>query len=132
MSDGRSRCVRKVWGRCVSIRFKIKPHCVVQACTIGVIRAGISMPLQKQLDAYIRINEALTLYLSQLEKIDFEQFKKETEQYNQLLAMLEKTNNEDELNTLLRNEYEVLGIELPYSGDFDDFMNDASSMLEFK
>ena len=96
------------------------------------IRLGISFPLQKQLDAYIRINEALTLYLTQLEKIDFELFKKETEQYNQMLAMMEATNNEDELNTLLRNEYKALGIELPYSGDFDDFMNDTSSVLEFK
>lgn len=96
------------------------------------IRAGISMPLQKQLDGYISINEALALYLTQLEKIDFELFKKETEQYNHMLAMMESANTEDELNTLLRSEYKALGIELPYSGDFDDFMNDASSVLEFK
>lgn len=96
------------------------------------IRLGISSPLQKQLDAYIRINEALTLYLQQLEKIDFEQFKKETEQYNQMLAMMETANSNDDLNALLRNEYKALGIELPYSGEFDDFMNDASSVLEFK
>ena len=93
---------------------------------------GISFPLQKQLDAYIRINEALALYLTQLEKIDFELFKKETEQYNQMLAMMEAADREDELNTLLRSEYRALGIELPYSGDFDDFMNDTSSVLEFK
>ena len=94
------------------------------------IRLGISFPLQKQLDAYIRINEALTLYLTQLEKIDFELFKKETEQYNRMFTMMETSNNEDELNTLLKIEYEALGIELPYSGDFDDFMNDTSSILE--
>jgi len=96
------------------------------------IRLGISFPLQKQLDAYIRINEALALYLTQLEKIDFELFKKETEQYNRMLTMMEATNNDDELNTLLKSEYKALGIELPYSGDFDDFMNDTSSVLEFK
>lgn len=93
---------------------------------------GISFPLQKQLDAYIRINEALAMYLRQLEKIDFELFKKETEQYNRMLAMMESTNSEDELNVLLRNEYKALGIELPYSGEFDDFMNNTSSVLEFK
>ena len=96
------------------------------------IRVGISFPLQKQLDAYIRINEALVQYLSQLEQIDIERFKKETEQYNKLIAMMESTNNEDEMTILLRNEYKVLGIELPYEGDFDDFMNDSSSVLEFK
>jgi len=46
--------------------------------------------------------------------------------------MLDCTSNEDELNKLLRNEYQVLGIPLPYKGDFDDFMNDSSSVLEFK
>lgn len=96
------------------------------------IRLGISFPLQKQLDVYIRINEALALYLKKLEKIDFEQFKKETEQYNQMLAKMESTSSEDELNILLKNEYKALGIELPYNGDFDDFMNDNSSGLEFK
>lgn len=96
------------------------------------IRLDISLPLQKQLDAYIRINEAMALYLTQLEKIDFELFQKETEQYNRMLTMMETTNNEDEMNALLRSEYEAIGIELPYSGDFDNFMNDTSSVLEFK
>ena len=96
------------------------------------IRLGISFPLQKQLAAYIRINEALALYLTQLEKIDFELFKKETEQYNQMLAVMEATNSENELNTLLKNEYKALGLELPYSGDLGGFMNNALSVLEFK
>lgn len=96
------------------------------------IRLGVSFPLQKQLDAYIRINEALILYLSQLEQIDFERFLKETEQYNKMLMLIEKTNSEQELNLLLRNEYKALGFQLPYSGDFDDFMKDNSSVLEFK
>lgn len=95
------------------------------------IRLGISFPLQKQLDAYIRINEALALYLEQLEELDAELFRKETEQYNQLLVMMEAADTEDDLNILLRNEYKSLGLALPYSGDFDDFMNDASSALEF-
>lgn len=51
---------------------------------------------------------------------------------NLLLAMMEEANSEDELNVLLKSEYKALGIDLPYSGDFDAFMNDASSVLEFK
>lgn len=96
------------------------------------IRAGISFPFQRQLDAYIRINEALAQYLSQLEQIDIERFKRETEQYNELMALMEHISSEDELNVVLRNEYKVLGIQLPYEGEFDDFMNDSSSVLEFK
>ena len=68
----------------------------------------------------------------QLEKMDFELFKKETENYNRLLSMIEKTHNEDQLNSLLVNEYRELGIELPYTGSFDEFMNNSSSYLEFK
>ena len=72
------------------------------------------------------------MYLTQLEKIDFELFKKETEQYNHMLVMMEAAQTEDELNVLLRSEYKALGLELPYNGSFDDFMNDTSSVLEFK
>ncbi len=109
------------WYRLVTLVFR-------EVC----IRAGISFPLQKQLDAYIRINEALVQYLSQLEQIDIERFKRETKQYNELIAMMECSSNEAELNVVLRNEYKVLGIQLPYEGEFDDFMNDSSSVLEFK
>ncbi len=109
------------WYRLVSLVFR-------EIC----IRLGISFPLQKQLDAYIRINEALNLYLSQLEQIDINRFKEEIEQYNKMLVMLENTNSEEEMNLLLINEYKALGIKLPFSGDFDDFMKDESSVLEFK
>lgn len=109
------------WFRFVALVFR-------EAC----IRLGISFPLQKQLDSYIRINEALKLYLSQLEKIDFEAFRKETEQYNKMVILMEKANDEESLNILLRNEYQSLGLQLPYKGEFDDFMKDTSSVLRFK
>lgn len=109
------------WYRLVSLVFR-------EVC----IRLGISFPLQKQLDAYIRINEALTFYLSQLEQFDCELFKKETEQYNKMLVMLENTTSEEEFNVLLQNEYQALGLQLPYSGTFDGFMQDKSLVLEFK
>lgn len=109
------------WFRLVSLVFR-------EVC----IRLGISLPLQKQLDAYIRINEALSLYLSQLEQIDIVRFKKETEQYNKMVALLEGADSSEVLNNILYNEYKALGIELPYSGDFNEFMNDSSSVLEFK
>lgn len=95
------------------------------------IQLGFSFPLQKQLDAYIRINEALSLYLAQLQSLDYELFKKETEQYNKMLNILESASNENDLNILLKNEYISLGLTLPYSGTFDDFMKDSST-LEFK
>lgn len=109
------------WYRLVSLVLK-------EVC----IRLGISVPLQKQLDAYIRINEALTSYLRQLEKIDIKLFEEETERFNHMVTLLEVAEEEEQLNVLLRNEYKLLGIELPYNGTFDDFMKNDSSVLEFK
>ncbi|MBQ8730433.1 MAG: hypothetical protein IJY81_04525, partial [Lachnospiraceae bacterium] len=88
--------------------------------------------LQKQLDAYIRINEALTLYMSELALLDAERFKEETERCNKMIELLEKAESEDALNVVLCNEYRALGFELPYNGEFDDFMNDNDSTLVFK
>lgn len=96
------------------------------------IRVGIRFPLQKQLDAYRRINEALTFYLSQLERVDIEQFRKETRRYKELLSAMEYADSEEALNRLLKKEYHELKIPCPYAGDFDDFMSDGSSVLEFK
>lgn len=109
------------WFRLVSLVFR-------EVC----IRLGISFPLQKQIDAYIRINEALVEYLEQLKQIDIDKFYEETEKYNKLIAMMEKTSTEEELTDLLKNEYVSLGLELPYKGSFDDFMKEDSLKLEFK
>lgn len=109
------------WYRLVSLVFR-------EIC----IRLGISFPLQKQLDAYIRINKALALYMSQLEQVDVKRFKEETEQYNNILALLEKADSGEALNIVLRCEYKALGFELPYDGDFNDFMNNSSTTLVFK
>ena len=109
------------WLRLVALVFK-------EIC----MRLGISSPLQKQLDAYIRINEALVSYISKLEQIDIERFEKETALYFQTLQRLESAKNEADLNVLLKDQYRILGIPLPYQGNFDDFMKNKSSRLEFQ
>ncbi len=96
------------------------------------IRAGISLPIQKQLDAYVRINETLTQYLRELEKIDLDRFIRETDEYKKMLLSIEKVKSEEELNRVLLSEYKRLGFPLPYKGDFNDFMRDKSLVLEFK
>ena len=94
------------------------------------IRVGISFPLQKQLDSYIRINEALTLYLNKLKQIDYERYRKECEQYDRILLLLEKADTEEKLNEVLKREYATLGLKLPYSGIFNEFMQDKSKRLK--
>lgn len=96
------------------------------------IRLNINFSIEKYLNAFVQINDALTSYLSQLKQIDLERFKRETQQYNQMLMLMEKAETEEELNIILKKNYQVLGLPLPYDGDFDDFMKDSSSILEFK
>lgn len=96
------------------------------------IRLGVSFSIQKQLDAYVQINETLTQYLTELEKIDLDKFIKETEEYKEMISLIEKVKSEEELNKVLLNEYKKFGFSLPYQGDFNDFMQDTSLVLEFK
>ena len=96
------------------------------------IRLGISSPLQKQLDAYKRINASLQSYLSQLQAIDIVQFQKETEQYNLLLEHMDQIEDEGQLNIVLRYVMVSAGINLPWEGEFDTFMGNKEAHLVFE
>lgn len=96
------------------------------------IRTGIALSLQKQLDAYKRINKSLELYLTQLKSIDLESFQQETESYNHSLQYMDHIETEDQLNILLRKSMIDLGIDLPWQGDFDAFMSNKENHLVFR
>ena len=96
------------------------------------IRVGIKDALQANIDAYKRINEALLFYLHELEKIDIELFKKETEKYNNLVARLENVDSNEDLNKVLIDIYDELEIEKPWQGDFNEHMSNKNARLEFK
>ena len=96
------------------------------------IRTGITGALEKQIEAFKRINAALTAYLAELETIDIERFKAETEEYNLVINIFSTDMTEAELNTRLLDAYAKLGIVKPWEGDFDDFMSDKSRHLEFR
>lgn len=97
------------------------------------IRLNISFPLQKELDIYIRVNEAVRLYLIEIEKLDIKRYKEETVIYNDFMEKLSEVKSDNDLRTILIQEYEVLGIKLPYKkGEFDDFMKDKNKVLEFE
>ena len=96
------------------------------------IRVGISAPLQKQLDAYKRITEALHRYFEQLQRIDIEAFRRETQQFERLAGYTDRVLSEQQLNTALKMCMSDLGIDLPWEGEFDTFMQDKSKHLVFK
>lgn len=96
------------------------------------IRTGISTPLEKQLNAYKQITAALHSYLLQLQQIDAEAFRRETEQFNRFAQYTDTILDERQLNIALKASMIELGISLPWDGDFDLFMQDKSKHLRFE
>ena len=96
------------------------------------IRIGIASPLQKQIEAYKRINEALLVYLHELEAIDIELFKKETEEYNKIIDIFESVETDKELNVMLLETFDRMGYNKPWKGDFDEHMSNKNATLVFE
>lgn len=97
-----------------------------------LIRTGIKDPLTKQLEAYRLINEALEYYLSELEKIDLEAYKKETTKYKEISILLISAESSKELTTFLLKTYEEYDIKKPWEGDFDEHMSNKNATLKFE
>ena len=96
------------------------------------IRVGLTDALQMNIEAYKRINEALLLYLSELEKIDIALFKKETEEYNKAIAVFASAKSAKELNVMLLETFDRMGFNRPWEGDFNDHMSNKNATLVFE
>lgn len=71
-------------------------------------------------------------YAAELMNIDIERFKKETEVYNTISIEIENIKTEDELNLLIKRTFSRNGIEIPWEGEFEDFMRDKKMSLVFE
>lgn len=96
------------------------------------IRVNLTNDLQRQLDAYQRINELLTQYLEQLKQIDLMLYKEEVEKFERAVRIFTQVNSEEELNKLLLEKFEELGIKKPWNGDFDTHMSNKQGKLVFE
>lgn len=70
--------------------------------------------------------------LNELERIDIDAYKKEVEKYTKYYDTIGMVSSEEELNAILVNTFEELGIKKPWEGDFDEFMSDKSNYLVFE
>lgn len=95
------------------------------------IRLGLTDALQKNIEAFKRINEALLLYLHELESIDIEAFKRETEEYNEMMQVFTTAKTDKELNQILLDTFDRFGIQKPWKGDFEAFMSNKNNTLIF-
>ena len=70
-------------------------------------------------------------FLDVLEKIDIEAFERESENYRTFCDVMIHVNNEEEMNVVLKASMRKLGFELPWEGDFDEFMSNKDNKLVF-
>lgn len=108
--------------------FKLIMSVLKEVC----IRLGISAPLQMHLEAYKKINEALLLYLQELEKIDIEAFKREAEEYNKIVMLFDKATTNEELKNMLLATFDKMEYNKPWQGDFNEHMSNKSATLIFE
>lgn len=96
------------------------------------IRTGVELSLQMYLESYKQINEALQVYLYELERIDIERFKKETEEYNRTVEISNNTDSNEELNIIILNMFDRMGFNKPWQGNFEEHMSNKNTHLTFE
>ena len=99
------------------------------------IRLGLSLSIQKDIEAFKRINAALQMYLAELEKIDIEAFQRETAEYNKMIAALDSVKDEGDLNNRLRTLMNGMGIKMSWESthdSFESFMLDKNAVLRIE
>lgn len=95
------------------------------------IRIGFSADLSVQIDAMRKIDEAVSNYLTELEKIDYERFVIESKSYEDFANGLVAIKDDYQMSEYLLETYKTMDLELPWKGDFDEFMSDKNNNLVF-
>lgn len=80
---------------------------------------------------YFMVRQQIETYLTELEKIDIEAYKRECDTFNLFIESMLSITDEEEMNQLLRLSMSKMGFELPWEGDFDEFMGDKDNKLVF-
>lgn len=108
--------------------FKLAMMVLKEAC----IRVGINEDLEKYLESFKRVEAEISRYLNELEKIDIEAYKRETEKYIKMGDVIREAKSEEQLNLILLNSMKEMGVSIPWTGEFDDFMRNKENKLVFK
>ena len=70
-------------------------------------------------------------YAAQIAAVDVEQFRKDTERFQNIADEIYMADDDEELDSILTTAFEVLAIPAPWSGDFDEFMGNPNNKLKF-
>ena len=96
---------------------------------------NLRTPMDATVDFYRQQAELMQAYAVKLENIDLSDFKRETASLYQTASLLDHARNEEEVNIILRNAYDAMGLDMPWGeGTLDDFMarkDDPGAVLRF-
>ena len=81
---------------------------------------------------YIKQAKYLDKYAAELMSIDINKFREETDLYYSFALEIENVKSEDELNIKLKNILNNIEVNMPWNGEFDDFMSDKNNRLVFE
>lgn len=85
-----------------------------------------------ELNYFCRQAEYFEHFAAELMQIDIEKFAEESRMYNSLASDIDRAKDESQLNAMLKNALSVIGVKLPWEGDFNSFMEDKDSILVFE
>lgn len=93
---------------------------------------AIRTSLEREVAIMKEVNAALESYLEELRTIDVDAFNRELSTWSVSSEKIEHATSESELNAILMDEYERLGISKPWKGSFDKHMADKTAFLVFE
>ncbi|MGL6229261.1 MAG: hypothetical protein ACRC3J_08660 [Culicoidibacterales bacterium] len=85
-----------------------------------------------EVNHYRKQAEYFRMYAAQLLEIDFAAFQQETQLCTKITRQLQAAKTPTELNQALHGVYQIIGVSLPWTGDFADFMNNKKGTLVFE
>ena len=88
--------------------------------------------MSSDVNYFIEQAELFEKYAAELMKIDLQKFKREIRAYQDAVSGIDTASTEEELNQILRNALDKIGIKLPWQGTFSDFMQNKNNRLVFE
>lgn len=96
------------------------------------IRFGLSGVLERELDSMRCINIAIAGYINEAKQYDINILLNNVNSFSVLIQKVDEATDKKELCSILVPFCNEKGYELPWKGDFDDFMNDKGNRLIFR
>ena len=80
---------------------------------------------------YTMVHELVGAYLEEIKRIDIDAYEKECAAFSRFNEYMLATKDENELNHILQVSMRQMGFDIPWEGNFDEFMGNKNNVLVF-